>query len=225
MRAAIAGVVCVLNRGQIDWDLAQWLRRLPGDVHTIGPRGNSIPRQRNLGIHNTGGNWVLFVDSDCIPPPFALDQLLQWNVDVVGGVVLERFPPFRVAAMKSMDPPARWDLRDLPVKGLEAVPAMGTGCLLVRRSVFERMDYPWFRCGQVPDCADLLLEDFEFGLRLGKAGIRTFLDCGLRVGHRIEATLWPGRDGKEWFQWDGGQMESRQPLEDLMSISEEAWVR
>lgn len=223
-RRRVAGVVCVLNRGEIWWDLAQWLRWLPSDVHTIGPKGNSIPRQRNLGVERTTGDWVLFVDSDCLPPPYALDQLLHWNVDIVGGVVLERFPPHRVAAMRRMEPPERWLLKDLPVKGLEPVPAMGTGCLLIRRPVFDKMAVPWFRCGQVEQCADLLLEDFEFGLRAGRLGIQTFLDCGLRVGHRAEGVLWPGRDGREWVQWDGGAVEQRVPLEDLKCIGETAWV-
>jgi len=223
-RPRVAGVVCVLNRGEVDWGLALWLRALPADVHVIGPKGNSIPRQRNLGVAHTAGDWVLFVDSDCQPPPHTLDQLLQWRVDIVGGVVLERFPPHRVAAMRTMEPPVRWLLQDLPLSGLEAVPAMGTGCLLVRRPVFERLEMPWFRCGQVPTCEDLLLEDFEFGLRCGKAGLTTFLDCGLRVGHRVQATLWPGRDGKPWVQWDGGAVDSRAPLEDLISIGETAWT-
>lgn len=223
MSGPYAGTVVILNRGQVAWDLAQWMRTLPPSIQTVGPRGNQIARQRNLGVLHTESPWVLFVDSDCVPRFDTLDRLLAWHVDLVGAVVLERFPPHRVTAVKSLDPPARWLLRELPLEGLEPVIGVGSGCTLVRRSVFERMDTPWYRCGQVPGNADLLLEDFEFCLRAkAEAGVQCFLDCGARVGHVAAGVIWPGRDGREWMQWDG-PTETMVPVEDI-AVAVEAWA-
>lgn len=216
----MSGVVSVLNRGSIAWELAQWLRTLPREVRVIGPRGNQIPKQRNLSAE-MDSDWVLYVDSDCVPPPFAFEQILHWEVDLVGGVVCERFPPFAAVVLKT--PESRWRLHDMPRQGLEPVAACGTGFLLVRRPVFQAMDAPWFRCGQI--IADLLLEDVEFCFRAKAAGVQPFVDCGLRIGHLGGGIIWPGRDGRPWMQWHGGKSERTEPCEDIPSdaLGVEAW--
>lgn len=220
-----SGTVVILNRGTILWEVAQWMRSLPPHVKVVGPRGNQIPRQRNLGVLANTGAWVLFLDSDCIPRAETLSQLIHWNVPIVGGVVCERTPPWQVAAVKSLAPPERWRLRDLPREGLLKVPALGSGCLLVRREVFESIRLPWFRCGQVPRSSDLLLEDTEFCLRVfAEAGIESFLDCGMRIGHGVSGTIWPGNDGREYVQWHGGSTERTEPVEDVLTLGTEAWI-
>jgi cellulose synthase/poly-beta-1,6-N-acetylglucosamine synthase-like glycosyltransferase len=206
------GTVVVINRGAINTTLVHWLRRLPGDVALLTPRGNQIPRQRNEGVHHSPGAWVLFVDSDQVPTPDALSQLLAWEQPIVGAVVMERFSPHELVAVKSIAPPARYQLGEIPKRGLLPVAALGAGFLLVRRSVFEQVAFPWFRCGQL--VPDLLLEDTEFCLRASRAGVPIFLDCGLRIGHAAECVIWPGRDGRPWVEWNG-PVDRREPLEQV----------
>jgi len=211
----VAGVVAVLHRGDVGSELLHWVRRLPPDVKLALPRGNQIARQRNAAVMEYGiPPWTLFVDSDSVPPPDALARIVAVREPIVSGVVLERMYPHRVSAVKSLDPPERWALADLPRSGLVPCPAFGAGFMLVRGEVFEALDFPWFRCGQITP--DLLHEDMEFCLRAGKAGFQPVLDAGIRVGHTTSAVLWPGLDGRPWVEWSG-PMEHREHLDDIRS--------
>jgi hypothetical protein len=208
----IAGTVAIVNKGEVHRSLLHFVRTLPPNVILGTPTGNELPRQRNMGAAAYPG-FVLYVDSDSIMPPGVLQQLLAHEQEIVGATVLERFPPWRVCALKSMDPPERWTLDTLPVTGLIKVPAVGTGCLLIRRSVFERLQMPWFRCGQI--ISDLMLEDTEFCLRAQKEiDVQPYLDAACRIGHATQCIIWPGRDGKPWVEW-GGPNDMREHIEDV----------
>lgn len=218
-----AGTVAILHRGLVDGDLLHWVRTLPTDVALLTPHGNQIPRQRNLAAAASRlGDWLCFVDSDTVMPPGALPALLAADADLVGAICLQRYPPWRVCAVRSADPaaPARVRLAQLPRDGLVPVDAVGTGCCLIRRAVFEAVEFPWFRCGQV--VPDLLLEDSDFCLRAKAVGIQPHLHAGVRAGHALGegAVVWPGRDGRPWVQWRGPQ-EVREPLEDELAIGVE----
>jgi cellulose synthase/poly-beta-1,6-N-acetylglucosamine synthase-like glycosyltransferase len=216
--STIRGTVVVLHRGVINTRLVHWLRRLPGDVDLKTPEGNQIPRQRNEGVYYAQGEWVLFMDSDTVPLPQTLDQLLSWGEPIVAAVLTERYSPHQLVAVKSLDPPARYRLQELPTSGLVPAVAVGTGCILIRRPVFEAVKFPWFRCGQIKP--DLLLEDSDFCIRAAAVGFPTWLDAGLRLGHCGACVFWPGRDGRRWVEWDG-PVDYREPLEDVLAVGAE----
>lgn len=74
---------------------------------------------------------------------------------------------------------------DYPVDKLYEVDATGTGCLLIHRSVFEKMDdnsaYPWFRessLGNTP-----IGEDITFCIRARALGFPIYVDTSIKVGH------------------------------------------
>ena len=212
-------MVVIINKGETDHRLLHWVRTLPESIILATPTGNQIAHQRNAGAEQNLGDWVLFVDSDTVMPPGVLARLLNHNVDLVGAVVLERYPPWRVCAIRTMSPPTRWTLADLPREGLLPVPMVGTGCLLVRSSVFARLGRrPWFRCGQISGYEDLLLEDTDFCFRVhAELGVQPFLDAACRVGHKTTGTtIWPGRDGRPWVEW-AGPYESREPVDAMQA--------
>lgn len=202
------GGIAVLNQGHVASELDDWLIETYRwatalTPKPLKPRGNQIARQRNLAVEhmlNAGWEWLLFVDSDCVPSSTALPALLGREADVVAGVVLERFSPFAVAATREADG-AKITLHDVPCDGLLPVRTVGSACTLVRRRVFERLDRPWYRCGQVNP--EFLTEDTEFCLRARDVGFRIALDCSVRVGHAVSGVLWPGRDGRRYIQWHG----------------------
>jgi len=206
------GTIAILHQGEIITPLVHWVRRMPSELHLVTPRGTQIPRQRNIAGRNLIGEWLLFVDSDTVPPNHTIQRMLSHNVPIVSAVVLERFAPHKVAAIRTMDPQAvKWDLADLPGDGL--LPTPGTGCagLMIRREVLDKVETPWFRCGQL--ILDCLTEDTEFCFRAAQAGFPTMLDCGLRFGHKADCVLWPGRDGKMWIEWPGMDYEYKFPVE------------
>lgn len=200
------GSVVILHRGQVSTPLLHWVRTLPQDVALYTPMGTQIARQRNMGVHaGLAGEWVLFIDSDSIPRYDTLPMLLNRGVSLIGAVVCERIPPWRLCAIEmgaTLKDLKKVDLATLPSTGIHEVAAVGTGCMLIRRRVFEAVRIPWFQCGQI--IPDLLLEDTGFCFSAAKVGIPTYLDCEARVGHDFGGGIvWPGRNRKPWIEWKG----------------------
>ena len=219
MDQADAGVIGILTgRGPACDALQAWLDRVPlrQPEQIVRIPGNQIAWQRNQVIERAQrlqAPWVLFVDHDCVPPAGALERLLGLGLPLVGATIAERAAPFDLCALRSLEPYARYTVADL--KGqTEPFPVVGcgTGCLLIRRAVWDAVPRPWFRCGQISP--EVLSEDLDFCLRAGEAGYPPYLDPGTRVGHVVEMLLWPGDDGQLWAQWAGpfGWLPYRQPL-------------
>lgn len=201
--------------------LSAWIEReVPlGTVQVERVPGNQIAWQRNYLVSHRlrpSDEWLLYLDADCIPPPGALARLLSHEVGIVGGLVLERVAPFQVCATHTLEPFQRYEAEDflLEDQALRPAVAVGTGCLLVRRAVFDAVPRPWFRVGQIPGGEDLLAEDLNFCLRAAQVGFPTFLDPGVRVGHETRVTLFPG-DAQVMAQFDGplGPLPYRVPLD------------
>jgi len=218
------GTIAVLTgRGPACDELDAWLAAQPAEVTILRLRTNQIAWARNECARRMVGDWILYVDADCVPPAPALPTLLDRGLPLVGGVVVERRAPFEVCAVKSLEPFARLALEELPDDGSTLpVPAIGTGCLLVRRRVFEVLPAPWFRCGQLPGAPDLLGEDLDFCLRAAAVGFPAHLDTAVRVGHEASVLLWPGQTGTLLAQWEdrqGGRVPYRDSLAGIAAIA------
>jgi len=97
-----------------------------------------ISRARNTltakFLHNKESTHLMFIDADIGWEPWHLLAMLNHNVDVVGGL----YP------MKSL--PIKWCVNGLPgvdadeATGLQEVSKTGTGFLLIKRHVFEKLD-------------------------------------------------------------------------------------
>lgn len=190
-----------------DWIAAQ-RERWPGQIHTVRPTGNQIARGRNMAVASMWGQWLLFVDNDCVPPPFALPQLLAHGPDsgIVGGYYHERPPSWALSGtvLDEHGVPRKMTESDLvPKDKLRPVHTLGTGCLLIWRHVLEHVETPWFRCGQI--VPDMLDEDVDFCLRAAAAGHVTYVDPTVRVGHYVEGIAWPGADGRRYIEWPGSE--------------------
>ena len=142
--------------------------------------------------------WVLFVDTDEDVPPTALMQLLDRDLPLVSGVVLQRFWPYEVAAFSSVDPVRRVQPNEIQWGEAKEVAAVGTGCLLIRREVIDAVGDPWFKVGQINP--ELLQEDMWFSLRAADKGYLPMLDGAVRVLHRTEGHVYLGKDGRVWMR-------------------------
>jgi cellulose synthase/poly-beta-1,6-N-acetylglucosamine synthase-like glycosyltransferase len=199
--AIMGGGVAVLNTGTISTDLDDWLYTMAqaGLPRPLKPQGNQIARGRGYAVEqmlSAGWDWLLFVDSDCVPPAEALPTLLARSAGIVAGVVLERVPPYAVSATLALGGGRyrKITLDEIPREGLLPVSTTGMACTLIRRSVLEQLKPPYFRCGQVS--AEYLTEDTEFCLRAAReTGCAVVLDCEVRVGHITSGVLYPSLDG------------------------------
>lgn len=207
------GTIAVLNHGSVNHALVSWLWSViqhdAERYHLILPFGCEITRQRNAAVEEMRGDWILFVDSDCVPPLDAITLLERECVGVIGGVYLERSSHRDVCATKTFEPTVRYQWSEISHTGVIPVLAVGTGCLMVRRHVLEDVPSPWFRCGQL--VMDAITEDTEFCLRAAERGYVSYLHTGVRVGHVMSVVMWPHEDGTSWAQWEGEVY--REPLD------------
>lgn len=137
--------------------------------------------------------WLFMLDDDVFPPPDALMRLLSHNERIVSGLYLGRRPPHQPVAY-------HFHTREdgsgyLPITAEEVtgepklieVEAIGAGCLLVHRTVFEAMQEaemtPFqFLCGGGRDGRDMS-EDMWFCEQARTLGFRIMLDTGVSCGH------------------------------------------
>jgi len=76
-------------------------------------------------------------------------------------------------------------------EGLIRVDYTGLGFMLVKKGVFESLDYPWFRPveKQIGDMVDFTMEDVGFCLRAREKGFEVLVDPGIKVGHEKKVII------------------------------------
>jgi hypothetical protein len=153
----------------------------PGsEVHLLPESASSIAAKRTTLVERLLANPRLerlcFIDSDMVPPTDAVARLLAWDRDIISALYTMRQPPYPIAA-QFLDDRAPTDAEaQQPVR----VRAVGFGCVLVKRQVFETIGGDWF--AERPGFAGQG-EDGHFCDRAHAAGIPIYLDLQLEVGH------------------------------------------
>ncbi len=140
-------------------------------------------------------DWVWFVDDDMVFDALILNRLLRHQLPIVASLYLNRVPPFYAMAFneRTIDDQGRpaWkpvSLDGAPDEGLAEVVAAGTAGMLVKREVFEAIEYDtWF-------IQDGTTDDIAFCERVTAAGFKIWLDLGSPMGHISIHEVWPRRD-------------------------------
>lgn len=177
---------------------------LPCQTTNIAAGRNTIVR---AFLEEGDADWLLFVDTD-----------QTFDADLIERMVLSADPVERpvVSALIMAERPSKripiapactvWndEVQDfviphmIPADRHWQVATVGTGCLLVHRSVLERMGaewaddaFPWFKYAQhnrkgVPD---VMGEDYTFSLRATKLEVPLVVDTTIQVGHVKKRTL------------------------------------
>jgi GT2 family glycosyltransferase len=79
------------------------------------------------------------------------------------------------------------DLSDIQNKrDLIEVDYSGFGWIIIRRGVFESLEYPWFRpiFHEIGNCFDFSSEDTAFCRLVKEKGFKIYVDPTVRVGHK-----------------------------------------
>jgi hypothetical protein len=133
----------------------------------------------------------LHIDADNSFEPGQIYKLIEHDKPIIGAAYLRRGSDEIVAGS--------WDRTDKPVqflplstKGLQEVDWVGHGVCLVKREVYENMDFPWYRFDVIrsADKAFEVGEDISFCMAAQKAGFGIFVDCDTIVKHHTD---WAGR--------------------------------
>lgn len=187
--------------------------------------GIYIEHNRNIVawnfLHQTDSDYLFFWDYDngLLPDAFDLfmEDMEDPDVNIVSGLYYRKEPDMRsVAGLKLHDHDfyvadqfmfLSGGLIDLTTHGGSRAGMLGTGCMMLRRRVFEEIPYPWFKTAykhspgyETKDGRPLFgTEDTEFCELAQEHGFHTHLDTRIRSGHYSGARCWP----PEWSQFQG----------------------
>lgn len=190
-------VVEILHTEHTSVAWALGLRNLIVPGHILPLTGMPFDHARNAGAQaclESGADWLFCYDSDIIPPHDAIVRLISRQKPIISGVYHRRSPPYGIPVM--MKPVGMW-IVDYPPNAIISVDVVGSGCLLIHRSVLERMqpdprrpEKRWFDWRV--DCKGLegavveecLSEDFSFCARARKEyGYEILVDTSVQCKH------------------------------------------
>ncbi|MBV6340353.1 hypothetical protein [Candidatus Magnetobacterium casense] len=131
--------------------------------------------------------WILWLDTDTIPPIDALDELIKTGKPFISGVYFYKhtkqvvatwcvnkaadlctnIPIERIQEAAMKDPPAIFQIK-----------ACGFGCVLMHHSVFKNIKFEWVLEGQS--------EDIRYCQRCNEAGIKIWLHPRMMCQHKSD---------------------------------------
>lgn len=194
---------CEVARRADFYDYMDQLHRPEGTIQ-IRPHGQSPGRNRNLAIEEAlkyECTHCFFVDDDVVLRPDALLRLLAHDKDIACGLYLMRnYPHLPILFDESYnDGRCKFSSLSPGKKGLVEAVNTGLGCALIKIDVFQRMEKPWIRIGQLEK--DHWCDDIDFFNRArNDYGYKLYVDLEVQCGHMIHTTIFPHRaeDGT-WF--------------------------
>jgi len=169
--------------------------------------GNNLKGKDQKPFNGIDYKYILWLDSDNIPNYNTLKRLISHDKDIVGALY-KMADNKRYATVTDLD----WDyykannsqfqfltpsvieqLRgELKNKAelddfLLEVAYTGTGFLLIKQGVFEKIGYPWFRPVpfKVPgtDITDFMGDDTSLCMLAKEKGFKVHVDIGVEIGH------------------------------------------
>ena len=136
-------------------------------------------------------DYIMWIDSDQVFEPNDFFKLLEHDKDIVSGLYLRK--------------PQGDTLNDVPIEfacfnedgkrlytnevngELRKVWSNGMGWMLIKKGVFEKIEYPWF--GPIIEGLGFHGEDVSFQLRVKDVGFDSYVDTSIIVGHEKEVVL------------------------------------
>lgn len=147
--------------------------------------GSEVAMQRQQLVDQaleTAATHILWLDSDMVFPPDVLQALLTHKKDIVACNYSTRVKPHRPVAFKSA---GNLDNRVHSGTGLEEIFAIGMGCMLVKRSVYENLPKPHYAIEWNNDFSNMVGEDVYFCSKAQDHGYMVWLDNDMsnHIGH------------------------------------------
>lgn len=143
----------------------------------ISTRGYNTSENRNYiasqAIKNNCTH-LFFVDDDMIFPENVLDDLLEHDKNIVGGVYMTKY---------EVQEPVVEFIDDKRPEGLFKVNAIGTGMLLIKTDVFKKIKTPWFKYEWYDNGMVKRSHDWIFCEDARKAGYDIWADNTLEIKH------------------------------------------
>ena len=153
----------------------------PGaQVFLLNSRSSLVALGRNQcagGAQIMKASHLLFLDTDMVFPADTVTRLLAHDKDIVGATYSKRMPPFYPLTVTEEDEHIQI------TRGMRRVKLLPTGCMLIRTSVFNALDKPYFNL--VAEGDQLRGEDYYFCEKVRASGFEIWCDGDLssQLGH------------------------------------------
>lgn len=159
-------------------------------VHVMNIRSSAIPKLRQDIVEDAQKrkcDYLLFVDSDQTFPRDTARRLIASGKDVIGcNIAVKRLPSLPTARKFVAKYPITGDIVYTTPEstGLEKVWKLGFGVMLIKMSVFDKLDVPYFNFGWNNEVG-FVGEDWYFCEQLTRKGIDLWIDHDLskEIGH------------------------------------------
>lgn len=176
--------ICVPTRDQMHsacayslYNLAKVLTEIGCDHKLFLSPGTLIANQRHelvLAAQNWTATHVMFIDSDIEFDPYHVLNLVEFDEDIVGAAYSKRVEPIIPTAWHKIDDWNSYIKVEEQTDSHIKVEAMGLGFCLIKTSVFEQLNLPWFQLGFSNN--QYTGEDIEFFRQCNDSGIPIWLD-------------------------------------------------
>jgi len=152
--------------------------------------GYSAAQARNKACNQAikrGFDYLLMIDADQIAPADTLEKLIACNSEVSCGWAMQCVNDNRTNISKYVAEKSWYDffrieeLDSLP--GIIEADAIGFACVMIKVSVFQKLEYPYFRYIEYGD-GTCLSEDLQFSSSLRAKGIPIVVDKSLNLPHQ-----------------------------------------
>jgi hypothetical protein len=158
------------------------------DIDLFTAQGTLIFDQRNSLVESglsAKADYLLFIDADMRFPKDTLKILLSHNKEIIGVNATTRAEPVSPTA-RNIQIHEDGAVTFLPVysnakEGIEVVDGIGCGIMLIKASVFDKLEKPYFYFEQLKN-NKLLGEDIYFCIKARDSGIDTWVDHDLSKG-------------------------------------------
>lgn len=178
--------ICVPSRDQVHVGFAKCLSNLTSRLTRCDIKhelmitiGSVLPQQRTSLAKDAirrGYEYILWLDSDMHFPDHTFEHLVCHKKAIVAATYSTRHKPQRSIAFKDVND---IDKRVANGTGLEKVFAVGMGCMLVHRSVYEHLPEPWFSHLWNEDEKTFSGEDIYFCNLANENNINVYVDLDL----------------------------------------------
>ena len=202
----------------IGWDMARHGRVIRGGYLAMRYGTDGISLARNKAaldfLAEKNADWLFWVDTDMGFPPDIVDRLMEAadpdERPIVGALAFSqreevddgmggwrcRATPTIFDWVNTGDQMGFGIRFDYPANTLTQCGGTGSACILIHRSVFERIEAKYGRAwyDRVPNTTtgQILSEDLAFCLRAGTLGIPVYVHTGVKTSHLKQ--LWLAED-------------------------------
>lgn len=127
-----------------------------------------------------GATHLLWLDSDIHFPANVVNKFLKHDKDIVAANYSTRYHPYRSVAFVDPD---NVEQRLETRFGLHKIWAIGMGCMMVKRRVFEQLPKPWFSHEYNPLLDNFGGEDIYFCNQAHHHGFDVWVDAEIQLAH------------------------------------------